>query len=451
MTSQADRPPLFLALKMTYGHFMTGGLKCLVLVALGVGYLFLGGFLGRGTAEEPGRERLPLLSARVEPVEVRSGFEASRAFVGRVEPARASRLGFEHGGLLVEVVVDSGDEVEAGEVLAILNRQALTSNRAEIVARRDRAASELKEMIAGPRSEVIQAATAEVEQREALRDLARRTTHRIASLQSRNAATAQEYDEARFAERAEEARLQGVRARLEELLAGTRPEQIEAQRALVRQLEAELRTIDIDLEKSVLRAPFSGTIAERFLDEGEVVSAGEPVVRLLETGRLEVRVGIAGDEADRIKVGQVEALTIQGQEYSASVRAVRPDRGDRTRTVTLLLRLEEPGSVRPGDLAIFRRSRFVEEVGAWVPTTALSEGVRGLWTCSVALPGSSRHPLATHRVERLAVEVVHLDTDRAFVRGPLLGGELVIVDGLQRLVKGQGIVLEGSNLEGEVR
>jgi RND family efflux transporter MFP subunit len=435
------RFPFFLGNDLTGSHFLTQGLKCLLLAPLGVGFLFLSGILGRGTAEEPGPERAPLLPVRVAPVEVRSAFEASRSFVGRVEAARGSRLGFERGGLLVEVLVDSGDVVEAGQVLASLDGLALESRRAEVEARRAKATSELNEMLAGPRSEVIAAARAEVRQREALRDLAKLTSARVSNLQRRGASTAQEFDEARFAELAEESRLRSAEARLEELLAGTRAEQIEAQRALVRQLEAEVRSIEIDLEKSKLVAPFGGTIAERFLDEGVVLGAGEPVVRLLETTKLDVQVGIASDEADRIIKGQEHRLTIRGREHLAQVRAVRPDRGDRTRTVSVLLRLEPSGEVRPGDLATIRLPRKVEEVGAWVPTTALTEGTRGLWNCSVAVEGPSSHPGASHVVERRAVEVVHLDTDRAFVRGTLSDGELVIVDGLQRLVPGQGVVL----------
>ena len=57
-----------------------------------------------------------------------------------------------------------------------------------------------------------------------------------------------------------------------------------AQEAVVRRVAAQIESVDVDIAKSRLRAPFSGVVSRRFVDEGAVVSAGEPLFRLLEMG-----------------------------------------------------------------------------------------------------------------------------------------------------------------------
>ncbi|MCJ2544499.1 HlyD family efflux transporter periplasmic adaptor subunit [Thermostichus vulcanus] len=73
---------------------------------------------------------------------------------------------------------------------------------------------------------------------------------------------------------------------------GTRPEQITAQQARVQQLQASLASLDVALSKSVIRAPFAGRIALRHVDEGTVVGSGQPVLRLVESGAWEARIGV---------------------------------------------------------------------------------------------------------------------------------------------------------------
>ncbi len=73
--------------------------------------------------------------------------------------------------------------------------------------------------------------------------------------------------------------------------------------------------------------------------------------------------------------------------------------------------------------------------------TALTESSRGLWACYIAEPVASRDRLGseTHRLRRRELEVVHQEVDRVFVRGTLSAGELVVSEGLHRLVPNQRV------------
>jgi multidrug efflux pump subunit AcrA (membrane-fusion protein) len=94
----------------------------------------------------------------------------------------------------------------------------------------------------------------------------------------------------------------------------------------------------------------------------------------------------------------------------------------------------QPDGVRSGDLARIALERNVASTGMWLPITALAESRRGLWSAYVVVPSESG-PV----VERREVEVLHAESDRAFVRGTLRDGETVVATGLHRLVPGQRV------------
>ncbi len=69
----------------------------------------------------------------------------------------------------------------------------------------------------------------------------------------------------------------------------------------------------------------------------------------------------------------------------------------------------------------------------------MTESSRGLWACYVAEELSRRElpDSATHRLRRRELEIVHQEADRVFVRGTLADGELIVTEGMQRLVPDQ--------------
>ncbi len=74
---------------------------------------------------------------RLEP-----GYRVTRRFVGRIEAAAEADLGFEFGGRITELLVEEGDAVPAGAVLARLDRTALIPERAALEAELDATATD---------------------------------------------------------------------------------------------------------------------------------------------------------------------------------------------------------------------------------------------------------------------------------------------------------------------
>lgn len=326
-------------------------------------------------------------------IEHQDSYQVQRVFSGRLQARRESQLGFDAGGRLAQVRVFEGERVRKGSLLATLDTDRLTSKRAELVA-----------------------AQAEAEANLAL---ASATLKRLRGVLQSGGVSRQGLDEAREGRRAAVAALDLARQRI--------------------------ATIDIELEKSRLIAPFDGTVVERLADEGRVLSTGEPVLRLQESTTPEIRIGVAGDAVELLQPGTVYGLDHGQSRLLARLRVVLPLRSARTRTIDALFDPVEQGpagtALRPGDIVNLRLSLRVDEPGYWLPLTALTEGERGLWSVYIAEPAAdSPSGLgATHKVSQRTVDLLHQEANRVFVRGALNPGTPVITTGLQRIVPGQWV------------
>ncbi|WP_339951687.1 efflux RND transporter periplasmic adaptor subunit [uncultured Albimonas sp.] len=319
--------------------------------------------------------------APVIAVQRASGLRVETRRLGIVEPARQVQAAFDLAGTVETVAVQEGDRVQAGQLLARLDTARIRVRIDELEAQR--------------------AAT------QTQAELARLTLERQETLRARGFASDQRWDEAR----------------------------LEADRvaATLRQLDAGLAAARIDLDHSELRAPFAGEIASRSADEGAVVSAGQKIIELIEADRPRVRVGLPEAAAARLQPGTLMQVEIDGRRLTAAVAAVRPDVDPATRTRAALLDLLTPPGARVAYGAavsvIVERTR--EEEGFWLPVSALREGAKGLWT---VLTVAERPGGAVAGVE--SVEVLHVDGERAFVRGTLAPGDLVVAAGAHKLAPG---------------
>ena len=348
-------------------------------------------------ADADGSERSALL-VRVDRAVETQEYSISRRFAGRVEPSRKSEVGFELGGELASVYVDEGDAVASGDVLAELDTARLKARLAE--------------------------AEAALAQAKSAERLSQRTLERNQAAADFEGISAQELDLAIDSANAAQARLAAA--------------------------EARVNSVMVDLSKAALRAPYDATVTARHIDEGQIVSPGQPVLAIQETAAPEVRVGVAGGLARGIQPGTAYELDIGGQTVAAVVKAVLPMRDPQTRTVDVILSIED-GDALPGDLARLQVSQAISEPGFWLPVSALAEGSKGLWTAYIALPieeGGVADNGATHYLQPRVVEVLHEETDAVYVRGSLVDGDWYVSGGLTRVVPNQQVRIEAAVVGG---
>jgi len=362
------------------------GYRLLVVVVAGVITAVTAGgvaILHMRAAEQAPLEANPPLTVQTMALKKQAQYTAEQRFAGRIEAARETRLAFERRGLVERVLFDEGDAVQAGAAVAELDRSKLKAERKR-----------------------LQANKRELEARLAL---AKRTLDRQSTLSRQGWQSEQRFDEARFT--------------------------VDELQAAIDKVSAQIESIEIDLEKSVLNAPFAGTVTARHVDEGAVVQAGAPVLDLAETSRIHARIGVTADVARELETGQRYALAIGERRMRGELIAKRPDIQTGTRTVTALFAVNDPGAPL-GEVIELIRGQTIQQPGAWLPLTALVEDRRGLWSVYRVRANGE-----VHTVDRRSVEIVHSREGEAFVRGMFSEGEEIIKDGTNRVVPGQRVIV----------
>ncbi|MGP1384360.1 MAG: efflux RND transporter periplasmic adaptor subunit [Thainema sp.] len=414
--------------------------RLLWLLPLVVGVLGAGAIAqSRSTSQTPvaveQSQALPVETMMAEPV---TSYTVQRTYTGEITARRTSDLGFELAGTVTQLYVEEGEPVAAGQVLAELDMRSLDTERQQLVAQRDQMLAQLQELQAGPRTEEIAAARAAVADLEQQVQLAQLQESRREYLHAEGAISREELDQQSFSRGSLENRLRQAQSQLDELLAGTRSEQLTAQSARVRQLDASIQAIDVQRSKSTLTAPFNGVVSQRLIDEGVVASPGQPVLKLVEGDYLEARIGVPTDEASAIAFGSSQTLQVNGQAIPATVTALLPELDPTSRTVTVVLQLEPSNAVTIGQTAQLLLNISQPAAGFWVPSTALIQGGRGLWSVYVLDDlAENENPVVAMRT----VEVLHTDTnrDRVLVRGTLQDNDQIITSGTHRIVPGQAV------------
>ena len=358
-----------------------------------------------------------------------------RSYTGTTTARRQSSLSLERPGKVVQITVDAGDRVTAGTPVAYINTQKLLVKKQELFARREQLTAQLQELKTGSRSETIEVARLDIEDWHHQLELSRLKQQRRQQLYQEGAISLELLDEATTEAKSDRVRLQQAQNKLNELKAGAKVESIAAQQAAVAEIDAVLASLALDIEKSILKAPFTGTIAERLVDEGTVIYAGQPIVNLVEQ-RVEARIGVPVAVASRLVPGSEEQLQIGSHSYRAKVLSILPELDPTSRTATVVFGLEDAAAstVRLGQIAQFKLAETLTDSGYWLPTTALTQGINGLWTCYVLGKETTKNDRTAFSIERRYLETIHTEGDRVLVRGTLQPGERAIVSGTHRLV-----------------
>ena len=240
---------------------------------------------------------------------------------GTVEATEAD-LGFQLPGRIDSILVHEGDQVTAGQRLAVLDRADLVARLAAATAQTQAQAARLAELQAGFRSEEIAQARAVANVAEHRLADAERDLTRARNLFAGGALSQESLDRAVSLRGAMLGERDRVTEQLRLLESGPRQEQIVAQRAALAQAVAGVAQVQAALRSAEIEAPFSGVVSRRHREPGEVIGAGLPVLSLLDPGDRWVRVYLREDLVGQIGVGQTARIAIDGypgREYQGRV------------------------------------------------------------------------------------------------------------------------------------
>lgn len=103
--------------------------------------------------------------------------------------------------------------------------------------------------------------------------------------------------------------------------------------AAVRKAKADLALAELDLTYSEIKAPYPGTITQRFVDRGDYVSVGQTVLNIINANNLEIEADVPSNRIQALQVGVLVNAELGNQKNVAlKVRAVVPEENPLTRT-----------------------------------------------------------------------------------------------------------------------
>ena len=184
-------------------------------------------------------------------------------------------------GRVVEIFVEEGDTVEAGDTLVHIHSSIADAQLTEALAMQEVMQAQNRKADAGTRTQIIQAAADLVAQAEAAVTITRKTYDRMENLYKQGVISEQKRDEAKAAYDAAKASHDAALSQLSLAKSGAQVEDKEAAAAMVKAAGGGVSKVEAVLQDSYLTAPANGTIDVIYPQEGELVAMGTPIMNLL--------------------------------------------------------------------------------------------------------------------------------------------------------------------------
>lgn len=319
---------------------------------------------------------------------------------GDIQPAAVVDVHPKIGGEIIEkMCVETGDYVKKGELIAVLDDDAVKA--------------QLEEAQTG-----LAAAEAGLKQSEANLELLEKDRQRIQLLYQAGAASQQELDHinAQYKAAVESRKLATA--------------QIAKAKAVLNQLQVLYREYS-------LRAPISGFIAARYVEEGNRANPAQPVVRISQEDELKVTGSVTEKDFPRLKKGMKAEITVDafpGKVFEGMVSVISPTIDPATRTAEIEIRItNKKYELRSG---MFARIKLYlgEEKALTVPTVALNK-----------MPGTGSYYVYIVKANKAILKNVKTgitqDNLTEIIDG-LTEKELVVTRGQNRLYNGARISIE---------
>jgi len=233
---------------------------------------------------------------------------------GRVEGiGEAISVGAGIDGVIAEIRVREGEQVEAGQVMAVINRNELAAQLGEARAAAESARAARARLLRGGRDDARQKAAAEIEAAKAEFEQADARYQRYNRLFEQGVISADARDEAMRNRKVAEANLKASRENEKVVTAEPLIEERAKANAEVKLAEDRVRVITEMIAKCEVRAPVAGTVLRANMKTGEAYSTftPQPILTLADTSNLRVRAEVDERDIDNIFVGQ--RARIQGE------------------------------------------------------------------------------------------------------------------------------------------
>lgn len=364
------------------------------------------------------------------PVQVRTPAVVDRtesvSASGSVEGSETADVAFLVGGKVARVVVEEGQHVTKGQLLAEIEPTDYRNAFNAAAAQKDAAQAVTEKADAGLRKQELEQARIEYERWAD-------EYKRMKFLVERKSLPPNDFQKV-------EAAYNTARENYEMAQEGTRKEDRATALAQARAAVAQTSEEHKRLEDTRLLAPISGSIAMRKVDPGQIVSPGTPVFTIVDLNPAKVRVGVPEAEIAKVKLGAKAAITLPslaGRQFEGRVGIIGVAAEAASRTYTVKIIVPNPGPVllagMVAEAQIFGRATVH---ALTIPGEAIIRDPQGAPAVFVYFPDRKR--VYAHKVE-----VGAPIGEEVAIRSGLRGDEQVVVAGQQKLREGMLVEIGG--------
>lgn len=210
------------------------------------------------------------------------------------------------------IKVDEGDQVELGAELAKLTDREMKAKYSQAEGAVETAKAQLNMLIAGARKEEIDMARRAFDAAQSQFELADKTYGRMKSLFEDKLLSAQDHDVAYQKYLAAKAQKEAAKSQLDMAISGSRSEQKDMARGQLRRAVESMEEVSAYLDESIVTSPIRGIIAKRYVDQGEIVATGYPVLTIIDPSDVWLEVNLPSKELELIKIGDILVGKIDG-------------------------------------------------------------------------------------------------------------------------------------------
>lgn len=416
--------------------------KKYAITAIGVSLLLL-----VGCTAEPAQTKEEIKVVAAEAVKKEKGVELSR-LSGTLSAKEESYISFEIGGLIDSLHVEEGQFVNEGDILARIDQRdyqlqlekanaAIQSSHASLSS----AQASLEEAENGARSQERIQAKLNVEKAEVAYKNAYADYERVKKLFEAGAVSQQALEGAKLGYINAQTSYESAKQANLLIEEGVRPEKQKQIKAAVNQAQAGLANAEVTkeqaqlaLEKTALKAPFSGVIVAKLAANGQLVSPGSPVYKLSQIDTLKVLLPVPDYQIADWRVGKDVTVELYGEKKQGKVSKVFPATNEKTGTISVEVEIpNEDHKWFPGQV-VKAEAKLNEKFGIFVPVEA------------VISTGTNNNPyvflLKDGRAVKTEVTVGKLFENKLEITSGLTQHDKVITKGADRLFDGDAVEIE---------
>ena len=271
---------------------------------------------------------------------------------GKVQAFQRAELAFRVPGTLIELPVKEGEEVvKKGAILARLDPRDYKTNIAQVKSTIAQARAQLRAMKAGARLEDVNVLRAEVLAAQARFQEAKQQFERYQDLWRKRVISKAKYDQQESAYNVAKAQLNTTEQNLKKGKVGARAEDIEAMMSNIKGLEAQLDAAQDALNDTYLKAPFTGVVAKKRVENYQHVQAKEQILIFTDISKLDIVINVP--EQFVIHAKEPESYktiavfdAVPGQEFPLEIKEYSMEADPKTQTYRAVLTMLAPDDVK---------------------------------------------------------------------------------------------------------